>query len=561
MNKIGDVIAGYRLDELIGEGGMGVVWAATQLSLDRTVALKVVRSELAADAEFRDRFVTESRIAASLEDPNVVSVYDAGEEGEVLFLAMAFVAGTDLRSLLRERGRLDPQSAVAVISQVASGLKAVHNAGLVHRDVKPANVLIRARDGEALLTDFGLARAVNASKVTRTGMLIGTLDYMAPEQIEGKRIDGRSDVYSLGAVLYEALTGNPPFTRETIAAQMHAHLNDPPPRPSQHDPSLKRFDSVVASALSKDPAKRPDGPAAFAQATRTALGEDAPATEAFRTAVTEVSATSAQTRVHRRRPGAAHRDLRTDEDARTRTTGAARSSKPLVWLIGGLVSIAGLALAGLIAVTLLTGSSTGSGATKSEAAVATVAQNPAYCPSASSDKAEVIRLPDTNGCDLMTKLALKSVAKGFVRESGFACKWGGAAAPPELIDGKTYYPGSCSPLDNPDDLIWFGGRSLAPPRVYVGSSYKPTLRWCPTNRTCLTKIKWTTYTSTKAVGVGRGSDCGGGGIGGCRSYPKLTVVLTSPASMCGRTQFSKLRMFGRTFTPGVPPICSVYYAP
>jgi len=246
---------------------MGVVWAATQISLDRTVALKVVRSELAADAEFRDRFVTESRIAASLEDPNVVSVYDAGEESEILFLAMAFVAGTDLRALLRERGSLDPQSAVAVISQVASGLKAVHNAGLVHRDVKPANVLIRARDGEALLTDFGLARAVNASKITRTGMLIGTLDYMAPEQIEGKRVDGRSDVYSLGAVLYEALTGNPPFTRETIAAQMHAHLNDPPPRPSQHDPSLERFDPLIASALSKDPAKRPDDPAAFAQAT------------------------------------------------------------------------------------------------------------------------------------------------------------------------------------------------------------------------------------------------------------------------------------------------------
>ncbi len=370
MNKIGDVIAGYRLDELIGEGGMGVVWAATQISLDRTVALKVVRSELAADAEFRDRFVAESRIAASLEDPNVVSIYDAGEEGEILYLAMSFIEGTDLRALLRERGSLDPQSAVAVISQVALGLKAVHDAGLVHRDVKPANVLIRARDGEALLTDFGLARAVNASKVTRTGMLIGTLDYMAPEQIEGKRVDGRSDVYSLGAVLYEALTGKPPFTRETIAAQMHAHLNDPPPRPSQHDPSLTRFDSVIASALSKDPAKRPNDPAAFAQATRAALGEDAPATEAFRTAVTEVSATSAQTRVHRRRPGPAHRDLRTDEDARTRTTGAARNSKPLAWLIGGLVAIVGLALAGLIAVTLLTGSSTGGGATKSDAAVA-----------------------------------------------------------------------------------------------------------------------------------------------------------------------------------------------
>ncbi len=374
MNKIGDVIAGYRLDELVGEGGMGVVWAATQISLDRTVALKVVRSELAADAEFRDRFVTESRIAASLEDPNVVSVYDAGEEGEVLFLAMAFVAGTDLRSLLRERGSLDPQSAVAVISQVASGLKAVHDAGLVHRDVKPANVLIRARDGEALLTDFGLARAVNASKVTRTGMLIGTLDYMAPEQIEGKRVDGRSDVYSLGAVLYEALTGKPPFTRETIAAQMHAHLNDPPPRPSEHDPSLERFDSVIASSLSKDPAKRPNDPAALAQATRAALGEDAPATEAFRAAVTEVSAVSAQTRVHRRRPGAASRDLHTDDDARTRTTGAARNSKPLAWLIGGLVAIAGLALAGLIAVTLLTGSSTGGGATTSDAAVATTSE-------------------------------------------------------------------------------------------------------------------------------------------------------------------------------------------
>ncbi len=370
MNKIGDVIAGYRLDELIGEGGMGVVWAATQISLDRTVALKVVRSELAADSEFRDRFVTESRIAASLEDPNVVSVYDAGEESEILYLAMSFIEGTDLRALLRERGSLDPQSAVAVISQVALGLKAVHDAGLVHRDVKPANVLIRSRDGKAMLTDFGLARAVNASKITRTGMLIGTLDYMAPEQIEGKRIDGRSDVYSLGAVLYETLVGKPPFAGETVAAQIHAHLSEPPPRPSEHDPSLAGFDSLIVSALSKDPGERPDGPVALAEAARTVMGGEASTTGGFREAVTEVSEASAQTRVHRRRAAPAHRDPRADDGARTTTSEAASASKPRTWLIGTSVAVAALALAALLAVALLPGGSTGSDATTPEATVA-----------------------------------------------------------------------------------------------------------------------------------------------------------------------------------------------
>ena len=297
MTEIGDEIAGCRLDELIGEGGMGVVWKATQVSLDRTVAMKIVRPEFAASEDYRERFVAESRFAASLEDTNVVSIHDAGEDDGDLFLVMSFVEGTDLRALLDSSGSLDPSSAVAVISQVASGLQAVHDAGLVHRDVKPANVLIRERDGEALLTDFGVARAAEATQLTRTGMLVGTLDYMAPEQIEGEELDGAADIYSLGAVLFEALTGEPPFTRKTVAAQINAHLNLPPPKPSEHDPELLAFDSVIESALSKDPADRPPSALAFAEAARAALGEEAKTTARFRDTVADVSHSSAESEI------------------------------------------------------------------------------------------------------------------------------------------------------------------------------------------------------------------------------------------------------------------------
>lgn len=192
------------------------------------------------------------------------------------------------------------------------------------------------------------------------------------------------------------------------------------------------------------------------------------------------------------------------------------------------------------------------------------AQEASYCPPASSSSAEVIRLEDSLGCDLVSKLALETVVSdgGYLKQGDFVCRWGQGGTRPEPIDGKTYYAGYCNNLESEEE-VWYRGRRLngqIAQRVYVGSAYKPTRRWCPTNRTCLTNIKWSTYTSAKAVGVGRGRECGGGGTG-CRTYRKLRVVLTQPASMCDRVQFSRLRMFGRTFTAGEPPLCSVYFAP
>ena len=197
-------------------------------------------------------------------------------------------------------------------------------------------------------------------------------------------------------------------------------------------------------------------------------------------------------------------------------------------------------------------------------ASAALAQDPSYCPTVSSSGAEVIRLEDSLGCELISQLALKTVVSdgGYLKQGDYVCRWGQGGTRPELIDGKTYYAGYCNNLSTEEE-VWYRGRRLgdsAAQRVYVGSAYKPKRRWCPTNRTCLTNIKWSTYSSTRAVGVGRGRECGGGGTG-CRTYRKLKVVLTAPASMCDRIQFSKLRMFGRTFTAGDAPLCDVYYAP
>lgn len=195
---------------------------------------------------------------------------------------------------------------------------------------------------------------------------------------------------------------------------------------------------------------------------------------------------------------------------------------------------------------------------------ASLAQDGSYCPPANSVSAEVIQLESREGCDLVLQLALKTVVSdgGYLRESGYLCRWGQGGTRPEPVDGKIYVPGYCTNLDTYEDA-WYLGRRLNDPssqRVYVGSAHKPKGKWCPTNRTCLTKIKWTTYSSTRAVGVGRAKDCAGGGLG-CRTYRKLKVVLTEPEALCGRVQFSKLRMFGRTFGPGAPPLCHVYYAP
>ncbi len=249
--------AGYRIDSRVGRGGMGVVYHATDLSLDRPVALKVLAEELAKDPEFRRRFVTESKLAAALDHPNIVPIHAAGEHDGILYIAMRFVPGDDLRTLLRAGGPLEPERAVRLIAQVASALDAAHAQGLVHRDVKPANVLVTAED-HVYLTDFGLSKRVGAdTEATRTGMVLGTLDYIAPEQIRGQAIGPYTDVYSLGCMITHLLTGQVPFTVATEEGKMWAHFSEAPPLPSARVPSLgKRFDAIVTRAMSKQPRDR-----------------------------------------------------------------------------------------------------------------------------------------------------------------------------------------------------------------------------------------------------------------------------------------------------------------
>jgi serine/threonine protein kinase len=251
------VFAGYRIDHRVGRGGMGVVYRATDLALDRPVALKVLTDDLAGDAGFRRRFVTESKLAASLDHPNVLPIHAAGEHDGVLYIAMRLVPGADLRETLRQDGRLGPERAARIVAQVASALDAAHAHGLVHRDVKPANVLVTP-EGHAYLTDFGLTKQLSSDpEATRTGMVLGTLDYIAPEQIRGEAVGPFTDVYSLGCMLCHLLTGEVPFTVPTEEGKLWAHFSEPPPRPSTRTPAVGAcFDAIVARAMSKRPADR-----------------------------------------------------------------------------------------------------------------------------------------------------------------------------------------------------------------------------------------------------------------------------------------------------------------
>src|SRR3954451_4994512 len=230
----GSVFAGHRIEAVAGRGGMGVVYRATQLALDRTVALKVIAPGLLEDQNVRSRFVRESKVATSIDHPNVITVYYAGDENGIAYIAMRYVPGDDVRSLVRREGRLAHAGAARIVAQLASALDEAHAAGLVHRDIKPANVLLTVED-HVYLTDFGLTKhALSVAGSTKPGHWVGTLDYVAPEQIRGERIDARADVYALGCLLFFALTGVVPFERDGDEAKLWAHLNDPPPKPSEH---------------------------------------------------------------------------------------------------------------------------------------------------------------------------------------------------------------------------------------------------------------------------------------------------------------------------------------
>src|SRR3954467_15950575 len=269
----GAVFAGHRIEAMAGRGGMGVVYRATHLVLERTVALKVVSPELVEDASTRERFLRESKIAASLDHPNVIPVYYTGEEDGVAFIAMRYVRGADLRRLVRKGGPLEPRRAARIVAQAAAALDAAHAAGLVHRDVKPGNVLLGQAD-HVYLSDFGLTKhTVSVGGETRSGHWVGTLDYVAPEQIRGERLDGRADVYALGGVLYFALTGHAPSPHEGDEAKLWAQLTEPPPRASDRVPGLSpAFDAVIVRALAKRPGGRFPSAGDLGRATLSAAG-------------------------------------------------------------------------------------------------------------------------------------------------------------------------------------------------------------------------------------------------------------------------------------------------
>ena len=249
---VGTVVAGYRIEDRIGRGGMGVVYLAEHQTLRRRAALKIIAPDLASSEDFRERFLREARIAAGLTHPNVVTVYDAGEVDGLLYIAMQYVPGQDLSHVLREERRLGPFRVLDIGRQVGAALDAAHEHGLIHRDVKPANVLIDGR--LAFLTDFGLTkeRLGSGAELTRVGEVVGTTHYLAPEQIEGKDIDGRADVYALACLIFHCLTGEVPFQRDNDMAVLYAHLHDDPPKLSDRRrgmPEGKRAtDRLVADA-------------------------------------------------------------------------------------------------------------------------------------------------------------------------------------------------------------------------------------------------------------------------------------------------------------------------
>ena len=257
---IGSEIAGHTLEAVVGRGGMGVVYRATEQNLKRTVALKLISADLASDPSFRQRFVHESEIAAKIEHPNVIPLYGAGEDNGQLYLTMRYVEGTDLKALIQREGAVPPDKAASILTQIAGALDEAHAAGLVHRDIKPANILIAGTKERpyAYLTDFGLAKQAHSSGgMTKTGMFVGTLDYIAPEQLQGGAVDARADVYALGCMLYQMLTGKVPFQRDTEPAKIWAHMQDPPPSLREVAPQVPAaFDTVIQRAMAKSPEDR-----------------------------------------------------------------------------------------------------------------------------------------------------------------------------------------------------------------------------------------------------------------------------------------------------------------
>src|SRR5262249_7304047 len=283
---VGDEFAGYRVRAVLGRGGVSVVYQAENVRLSSGIALEVLAPELAADDVFRARFLEESRIAASLNHPNVIPIYDMGSHDELLYIAMRYVSGTDLRQMIKKRGRILPATALFLVGQAARALDAAHRRGLVHRDVKPGNLLIERGADDAdpdhvYLADFGITKhAMSRSVLTSTGQFLGTIDYGAPEQLRGASVLGLADQYSLGCVLYECLTGRVPFEKDLDAAIIWAHVEETPTMPTILRPELPpQIDEVFGRVLAKRPDERYGSCREFIEAARAALGITGPDTQ------------------------------------------------------------------------------------------------------------------------------------------------------------------------------------------------------------------------------------------------------------------------------------------
>jgi YVTN family beta-propeller protein len=354
--SVGSVFAGCRIEAVAGRGGMGVVYKATQLQLDRPVALKAIAPDVALDEAFRERFKHEARLAASIDHPHIVPVYQAGEIDGQLYLVMRWVDGVDLRGLIDGGPPLEPARAARLVGHVASALGAAHAKRLLHRDVKPANILVASvDDGEhAYLTDFGIAKLEQAGTgLTRTGMMIGTVDYMPPERIEGQPGDARSDVYSLGCVLYEMLAGEPPFIRESEGARMYAHMSAEIPWATDARPDVPPGLSAIAKqAMAKKPEDRFQTATEMARAlTRGAPTEPSPAPD-FATQRTRVSATvPAETLPAAAAAAAASPDTTASLGQPTRATPTVRERRKLPVPLIAAIAAALIAVVAVVALT------------------------------------------------------------------------------------------------------------------------------------------------------------------------------------------------------------------
>ena len=326
--RVGTQFGPYELQSLIGEGGMGEVYRAYDTVRERLVAIKLLRTEVAADQSFQQRFRRESRVAARLQEPHVIPVHDFGDIDGVLYIDMRLVEGASLKDDLLAKGALPPTRAVSIVSQVAAALDAAHGNGLVHRDIKPENVLLTP-DDFAYLVDFGIAHGGGETNVTSTGLVIGSCAYMAAERFSGGRGGPAADVYSLTCLLYECLTGRPPFEAGDVRQMMGAHMFSPPPRPSIMRRGINRaFDDVVAKGMAKEPTDRYATAGELARAAAAAISDSTPAPvpmPPFRRAIPGSSQRSTRIRRGRATSDRTHRFRRLPRRARS------RDSEPRRW--------------------------------------------------------------------------------------------------------------------------------------------------------------------------------------------------------------------------------------